>query len=138
MQTTNALMMLAQADPGASPLGGPNSMFFLIAIFFAIFYFMIIRPQQKQQKTLQLYLEGLKKGDEVVTTGGLIGKIDKVADKILTLEVASNVKVRVLLAQVVGPVPAPTPPAAEKTDKAAAKIEKADAKTEAAPDKDKK
>ena len=114
-----ALLLLAQADPGVSPLGGPNSMFFLIAIFFAIFYFMIIRPQQKQQKTLELFLGGLKKGDEVVTTGGLIGRIDKVADGILTLEVASNVKVRVLKAQITGPFPAvPASPAA-KEDKPA-------------------
>ena len=132
MPTTLAQLLLAQIDPGASPLGGPNSMFFLIAIFFAIFYFMIIRPQQKQQKTLEQYLGGLKKGDEVVTTGGLIGRIDKVADGILTLEVASNVKVRVLKTQVVGPVPAPPAPAADKSDA------KTDSKPDAAADKDKK
>jgi preprotein translocase subunit YajC len=123
--------LLAQADPTASLLGGPNSMFFLVAIFFAIFYFMIIRPQQKQQKTLENYLSGLKKGDEVLTAGGLIGRIDKVQDTVLTLEIASNVKVRILKTLVTGPFAPPEPKAEAKPD---AKPEpKSDAKAE--PDK---
>jgi len=101
--TTLAQMLLAQVDPGTSPLGGPNSMFFLIAIFFAIFYFMIIRPQQQTQKKLQSYLDSLKKGDEVVTTGGLIGKIDKVSGAVLLVDFGNNNKIRVLKAQVTGP-----------------------------------
>ena len=96
-------------------------MFFLIAIFFAIFYFMIIRPQQKQQKKLQAFLDGLTKGDEVVTTGGMIGKIDKVAGSVLTLEIASGVKVRILKAQVVAPF---TPPVEKAEGKADAPAEK--------------
>jgi len=65
-------LLLAQAEaPSQSPLAGPGNMLFLVAIFFGIFYFMIIRPQQKTQKTHKAYLEGLKKGDEVVTNGGL-------------------------------------------------------------------
>jgi preprotein translocase subunit YajC len=78
-------------------------MLFLVVIFFAIFYFMIIRPQQKQQKTHKAYLDSLKKGDEVITTGGMIGKVSAVQGDVLALEIASNVKVRVLKAQVSGP-----------------------------------
>lgn len=90
--------LLAQAD-ASSPFG----MLPLIAVFFAIFYFMIIRPQQKQAKQTAAFLAGLQKGDDVVTTGGLIGKITQVAGKIITLEIAPTVKVRVVVTQVTGP-----------------------------------
>ena len=90
--------LLGQADP-SSPLG----MLPLIAVFFAIFYFMIIRPQQKQAKETAAFLGGLQKGDDVVTTGGLIGKIVQVAGKVITLEIAQGVKVRVMVTQITGP-----------------------------------
>jgi preprotein translocase subunit YajC len=126
--TQLAQMLLAQADP-SSAFGGQNQILFLVPLFFGIFYFMIIRPQQKQQKQLQTYLDGLKKGDEVVTTGGLIGRIDKVADGVLTLEIAQGVKVRVMKTQVVSEFKLPEP----KSD---AKVEtKADVKTDAPADK---
>jgi preprotein translocase subunit YajC len=116
--TPLALTLMAQADPGASPFGGPNSMLFLILIFFGIFYFMIIRPQQQQQKKLQAYLDSLKKGDEVVTTGGLIGKIDKVAGAVLFIDFGNNNKIRVLKAQIVGPfVPVEEKPEAKPDSK---------------------
>lgn len=124
MPTPLALTLMAQADPGASPFGGPNSMLFLILIFFGIFYFMIIRPQQQTQKKLQGYLDSLKKGDEVVTTGGLIGKIDKVAGAVLFIDFGNNNKIRVLKAQVVGPFV----PVDEKSDG------KTDPKPDAKPD----
>ncbi|GAC1337525.1 MAG: hypothetical protein NVS2B9_08140 [Myxococcales bacterium] len=120
----------AASDPIRTFLGGPNSTFVLISIFFVIFYVMIIRPQQKTQKKLEAFLTGLKKGDEVVTTGGLIGRIQTVAGDVLTLEVANNVRVRILKTQVTGPfVPREEKPvekteklaSAEKTDGAEAK-----------------
>ena len=61
-----------------------------------IMYFVILRPQQQEAKKLQATITALKKGDEVVTSGGMLGKVFLVADKTLTLEVASGVKVRVL------------------------------------------
>ena len=101
--TLPAVLLLAQLD-SQSPFAaiGQNPLI-LISIFFVIFYVMIIRPQQKTAKKLEAYLTGLKKGDEVVTTGGLIGRIAFVTGEVLTLEVANNVKVRVLKAQVTGP-----------------------------------
>ena len=97
--------LLAQAADGAAPsfFAGQFGMLPLIVIFFAIFYFMIIRPQQKQQKDHKAWVDQLKKGDEVVTTGGIVGKIAAVAGEIVTLEIANNVKVRVLKAQITGP-----------------------------------
>lgn len=62
----------------------------------AIFYFLVIRPQQKQLKDQQTMLSALKKGDDVVTQGGVLGKIFSIADKVVTLEVSSGVKLRVL------------------------------------------
>jgi preprotein translocase subunit YajC len=96
--------LLAQLVDSQSPFAaiGQNPLI-LISIFFVIFYVMIIRPQQKTAKKLEAFLTGLKKGDEVVTTGGLIGRIALVSGDVLTLEVANNVKVRVLKAQVTGP-----------------------------------
>ena len=114
------LSLLAQAEaPAQSPLGGGGNMLFLIAIFFGIFYFMIIRPQQRQQKTHKAYLGSLKKGDEVITNGGLIGRIAAVQGDVLTLEIANNVRVRVLKDQVNRPfvVKEPPAPAAEETAK---------------------
>ena len=117
------LSLLAQAAPAAEasgPAGLLSGPLPLIAVMFAIFYFMIIRPQQKQQKQLQGFLGGLQKGDEVVTTAGIIGKIAAINEQFITLEVANNVKVRVLKSNIVGPFQ-PKPAEAEKPADEAAK-----------------
>jgi len=71
------------------------SMLMPMAIIFVIFYFLLIRPQQKQQKKLKEMLDSLKKGDEVVTRGGIYGKIHGIADNVVTLEIAENVRIKV-------------------------------------------
>jgi len=76
-----------------------------------------MRPQAKQQNQLKSFLEKLAKGDEVVTTGGVVGKVDRVAADLVVLEVANNVKLRVLKGQISGPYKAPeekAPAAAEE------------------------
>lgn len=73
----------------------------IIAIM-AVFYFLLIRPQQKKQKEHQSFLKGLKKGDSVITTGGVYGKISSISDNIVTLEVADKVKLRVSRAYIAG------------------------------------
>lgn len=65
----------------------------LIAIF-VIFYFLLIRPQQKRMKQHRAMIEGAKKGDQVVTGGGLVGKVTKVEDQYVEVEIAPNVKVK--------------------------------------------
>jgi preprotein translocase subunit YajC len=67
-----------------------------------VFYFIFFRPQQKQQKQHQVFLQGLKRGDEVVTQGGIIGEVVAVEDRVVTLNVGGGTKVRMLKAQVAG------------------------------------
>ncbi|MAD61600.1 MAG: preprotein translocase subunit YajC [Myxococcales bacterium] len=68
---------------------------FPFAIMILIFYFLLIRPQQKQEKERQEMLSRLKKDDQVITSGGLIGTISSVQDKEILIEIADKVKVRV-------------------------------------------
>jgi preprotein translocase subunit YajC len=77
--------------------GGPSSIFSLALpfILLAVFYFLMIRPQQKRVKEHKAMVEALKKGDEVVTSGGLGGTITKVGDGFLQVQVAPNVEVTV-------------------------------------------
>ncbi len=76
-----------------------------LVLIFGIFYFMLIRPMQKKQKLHGVFLNNLKKGDKVITTGGLYGSILAVEDDCLILELAENVKVRVAKNAVSGPQP---------------------------------
>jgi preprotein translocase subunit YajC len=88
----------AQAAPGAS--GGQFQFALIMAAFIALFYFMLIRPQSKRAKEHQALIAKLATGDEVVTTGGLLGKISEVGDTFITLEVADGVQVKVQKVQI--------------------------------------
>ena len=68
----------------------------MIVVLIAIFYFMMIRPQQKQQKKLQAMRDSLKAGDKVVTAGGIFGKISEVNNDYVIVSIADGVKIRVL------------------------------------------
>ena len=94
-------MAFAQAEPGANPLASSQyaSMFPLLAIF-GVFYFLLIRPQQKLRKEHQAMLADLKKGDEVVTGGGIVGRVAKVDDNTVIVEVAKGVEVVVVKATI--------------------------------------
>ncbi len=90
------------APAAAGPMGGQwASMMPLVLIFF-IFYFLLIRPQQKRFKLHQATLSNLKKGDMVVTGGGKIGKVLKVADDVVHVELAPGVEVKVLKSTISG------------------------------------
>jgi len=84
-------------------MGSTSSIILMLAMF-AVFYFLLIRPQQKKAKEHQKMLEAIKKGDEVATNGGLIGRVTAVTGKTITLEVSEKVRVRVLRSQVAGPL----------------------------------
>ena len=66
-----------------------------IALMFVVFYFLLIRPQQKKAKEHRRMLEQIKKNDEVMTSGGIYGKVVALADTVVTLEVAPNVRIRI-------------------------------------------
>ncbi|NCC77641.1 MAG: preprotein translocase subunit YajC, partial [Clostridia bacterium] len=67
-----------------------------------IFYFLLIRPQQKKAKEHQNYLANLKKGDKVITGGGIYGQIAGLTDKVVTLEIAENVRIKVSRSAIAG------------------------------------
>ena len=85
----------AWADGAAAGQGSPMGSFLFLAVFVAIFYFMLIRPQQKRVKEHKNLVEALKKGDEVVTSGGLLGRISSVDDSFISVEIAQNIEVKV-------------------------------------------
>jgi preprotein translocase subunit YajC len=89
------LITTAHAQAAGGP-GGSDLMTFLpmIAIF-VVFYFLLIRPQQKKAKEAKAMLEALQKGDEVVTAGGMLGRIAKLTDQYVTVEVAPNTEITV-------------------------------------------
>jgi preprotein translocase subunit YajC len=80
---------------GSAPSGGELMTFLPMILIFVVFYFLLIRPQQKKQKDLRAMLEALQKGDEVVTAGGVVGKISKLTEQFATVEIAPNVEINV-------------------------------------------
>jgi preprotein translocase subunit YajC len=114
------LALLAQAaDQQQSPFGA-FGLLVPAALFFVIFYFIVMRPQSRQQNQHKSFLDKLGKGDDVITSGGVVGKVDRVAGDLVFVEVANNVKLRVLKAQISGPyksAPAEEKPAEEPAKK---------------------
>ena len=84
----------AQAAPG--PFDALNSLIVPTVLIIGIMYFLMIRPQQKRLKEHQAMVAGVRRGDTVVTSGGIIGKVTKVEDQELQVEIAEGVRVRVL------------------------------------------
>lgn len=80
-------------DAAAAPAGGGMSGIFMIVALIAVFYFFMIRPQQKRQKEIKKFREGLSKGDNVITAGGIYGKIREVRDTTFIVEIADGVKI---------------------------------------------
>ena len=96
MITTAYAMGGNQGAPGAQAGGfGDWSFIIMMVVIFAIFYFLMIRPQQKKQKELKALLDNLAYGDLVITTGGIHGKITGLADAVVTLEIADKVRIKI-------------------------------------------
>jgi preprotein translocase subunit YajC len=102
----------AQAAPG---VGGPGPLMTVLPfiLIFVIMYFMVIRPQQKKAKEHQEMLNKLKRNDEVMTSGGIYGKVIDLKETVVTLEVAPNVRIRVHRPQISAVISAEKAPAKE-------------------------
>jgi preprotein translocase subunit YajC len=97
----HAFLSQTAPDGQQGPLGGIAGFlpFILIAL---VFYFVFFRPQQRQAKQHQSFLGSLKKGDEVVTQGGIVGTVVMVEDRTVTIDAGSGTKLRIVKAQIVG------------------------------------
>ena len=88
-------MFISQAwaqSAGGSPAGGGIESMLLIVLMFGVLYFMMIRPQMKRAKEHKAMIEALQKGDEVVTGGGILGRVSKISESYVTVEVAQGVE----------------------------------------------
>jgi preprotein translocase subunit YajC len=88
---------MAPSQPGQGQQGGPGSLlsgFLPLIIIFAIFYFLLIRPQQKKAKQHREMLSAIKKGDKIITSGGIYGVVESVGENTLVVKIAENVKVK--------------------------------------------
>jgi preprotein translocase subunit YajC len=92
---------------GAAPGGGMMGALFPLLLMFLVFYILLIRPQQKRTKEHREFLNSLKKGDEVITSGGIYGKVTGITENVVTLEVADKVRIKVQRGNVSGMKPKP-------------------------------
>jgi preprotein translocase subunit YajC len=113
----------AWAQAGGGAAGPPTLISFLpLALVFVVFYFLLIRPQQQKAKEHRVLLANLKKNDEIITSGGLYGRVLALADDVVTVEIAPNVKVRVSRPQIATVVTAPKTVEKTSNDKEKDKI----------------
>ena len=96
----------AQTAPAAAAGGDmQSSLMSMLVLMFVVLYFVMIRPQMKKQKEHRAMIEALAKGDEVVTAGGLLGKVTKLGDGYISAEIASGVEIQLQRSAVVQVLP---------------------------------
>lgn len=108
-----ASLLVAQAAPEGGG-GSPFTSLFPVIAMMAILYFVWIRPAGKERKNHATMLEALKRGDEVITSSGIIGTVADIDNRIITLEVARNVKIRVVRSAIAKKTEEPKPKSDEK------------------------
>jgi preprotein translocase subunit YajC len=101
----NSLIPTAWAQSGGATSSSQFAPVLMMVVFVAIFYFLLIRPQQKKAKDHQNMVSKLSAGDEVVTSGGILGRITDVSDSFVTIEIADSVRVKVQKGQVTSLMP---------------------------------
>ena len=89
------MISMAYAAPAAGAQPDPLMSMLPLVVIFVLFYFMLIRPQMKRSKDQKKMLEGLQKGDEVITSSGLVGRISKIGEQYVALEIAEGVTANV-------------------------------------------
>lgn len=87
--------ILLQAAPEVARGGSQISSIIMMVAIIAVFYFFMIRPQAKKQKEIRKFRDSLAVGDQIVTAGGIYGKIRDIKDNVVTLEIAENVRIKV-------------------------------------------
>ncbi|NBX00871.1 MAG: preprotein translocase subunit YajC, partial [Methylophilaceae bacterium] len=88
-------MFISSAYAASGAASSDWTSFVPMVVIFVLFYFMLVRPQMKQAKEQRAMIEALKVGDEVVTSSGILGKVTKVADNVISLEIAPNIVISV-------------------------------------------
>ncbi|MCM1448939.1 MAG: preprotein translocase subunit YajC [Clostridiales bacterium] len=83
------------AEAGAQGQGSPWSSLIMIVLLIGIFYFLMIRPQQKKQKEIKKFREGIKVGDRIITAGGIHGKVSSIKEDTFTITIANDVNIKV-------------------------------------------
>lgn len=101
----NLLIPAAHAQAAGAAPGGQLAPLLMMVVFIVIFYFLLIRPQQKKAKEHQAMLGKIGAGDEVVTAGGILGKVVEVGDAFVTLEIADNVRIKIQKFQITSLMP---------------------------------
>ncbi|MDX1804028.1 MAG: preprotein translocase subunit YajC [Alcanivorax sp.] len=89
-----AAVMSAHAAPAAAPQGPGGVELIMLVVMMVVFYFFLIRPQQKRAKEHKNLVQGLSKGDEVVTSGGILGKVTKVTDDFVVIEISNSLEIK--------------------------------------------
>ena len=88
-------MFISNAYAAGATTGGDLMSFLPLVVIFVLFFFMIIRPQMKAAKAQREMITALQKGDEIVTSGGIVGKVTKVTESFVSLEIAANTEITV-------------------------------------------
>ncbi len=104
MLATIAYAMGAPGGDAAAQGGGGAQGLIMMVVIFAIFYFILIRPQQKKMKEHKKLVEELKKGDEIITSGGIFGTVEGLTPDTLTVKIAEGTKVKITRSSVAGVV----------------------------------
>jgi preprotein translocase subunit YajC len=102
MDFTGYAYAMGIGGTGGGNGGGGFSAFIPLVLMFAIFYFLLIRPQQKKAKQHKAMLAAVRKGDKVITSGGLHGEVTGVTDDVVTMEIAPKVRVKVSKGSIAG------------------------------------
>ena len=103
-----AQLLLGQVGDGAGAAAQPGGLtqgimsFMPLILIFVIFYFLLIRPQQKKQQQHQQMLQNLKRGDQIITSGGMYGTIESLDDKTVQLKIANQVKIKMSRSAIAG------------------------------------